>query len=57
MISKKSPETVCLFVCFEQQEQYYSYLAACTIAGDRVFHFNLQMDTIKRLRILFFENT
>jgi hypothetical protein len=28
-------QKACLFACFELNEQFFSYLAAATIAGDR----------------------
>jgi hypothetical protein len=31
----KFPAKFILFVCFEPHEQFFSYLAAVTIAGDR----------------------
>jgi hypothetical protein len=33
--------TVCLFVCFESHEQFFSYLATVTIAGDRAANLDL----------------
>jgi hypothetical protein len=32
---------VCLFVCFESHEQFFSYLAILTIAGDRAANLDL----------------
>jgi hypothetical protein len=32
---------VCLFVCFESHEQFFSYLATVTIAGDRAANLDL----------------
>jgi hypothetical protein len=32
---------VCLFVCFESREQFFSYLATVTIAGDRAANLDL----------------
>jgi hypothetical protein len=32
---------ICLFVCFEPHEQFFSYLAAITIAGDRAANLDL----------------
>jgi hypothetical protein len=32
---------VCLFVCFESHEQFFSYLATVTITGDRVANLDL----------------
>jgi hypothetical protein len=32
---------ICLFVCFESHEQFFSYLATVTIAGDRAANLDL----------------
>jgi hypothetical protein len=32
---------VCLFICFESHEQFFSYLASVTIAGDRAANLDL----------------
>jgi hypothetical protein len=32
---------VCLFICFESQEQFFSYLATVTIAGNRAANLDL----------------
>ena len=32
---------VCLFICFESHEQFFSYMATVTIAGDRVANLDL----------------
>jgi hypothetical protein len=32
---------VCLFICFESHEQFFSYLATVTIAGDRAANLDL----------------
>jgi hypothetical protein len=32
---------VCLFVCFESHKQFFSYLAAVTITGDRAANLDL----------------
>jgi hypothetical protein len=32
---------VCLFVCFESHEQFFSYLATVTIVGDRAANLDL----------------
>jgi hypothetical protein len=33
--------SVCLFDCFEPREQFFSYLAAVTIIGDRIANLDL----------------
>jgi hypothetical protein len=33
--------TFCLFICFESHEQFFSYLATVTIAGDRAANLDL----------------
>jgi hypothetical protein len=35
------PKKICLFVCFESHEQYFSYVATVTIAGDKAANVDL----------------
>jgi hypothetical protein len=39
--AKISIDLFCLFVCFESHEQFFSYLATVTIAGDRAANLDL----------------
>jgi hypothetical protein len=34
---------VCLFICFESHEQFFSYLGTVTIAGDRPANLDLHL--------------
>jgi hypothetical protein len=38
---KKEVSWFCLFICFESHEQFFSYLATVTIAGDRAANLDL----------------
>jgi hypothetical protein len=42
-IEKIIYEIVCLFVCFESHEQYFSYQATVTITGDGVANIDLHI--------------
>jgi hypothetical protein len=42
---------VCLFIRFESHEQFFSYLATVTIAGDKAANLDLCLGSIRLLAV------